>query len=88
MEFNGTEVIGLVAATLTTLSFIPQCWRIFKTRKVDDISLSMYLIFFVGILLWLLYGLLIESLAVTLANAVTSVLVAIILGLKLYYSRK
>lgn len=87
MEFNGTEVIGLVAAVLTTISFVPQCWRIFKTRKVDDISLTMYLIFFFGVILWLVYGLMIGSLAVTLANSVTLVLVAIILGMKLKYNQ-
>lgn len=88
MEFNGTEVIGLVAAVLTTISFVPQCWRIFKTRKVDDISMTMYLIFFLGVILWLIYGLMIGSLAVTLANIVTAVLVAVILGLKIKYNKK
>ncbi|THD69092.1 hypothetical protein E7Z59_01825 [Robertkochia marina] len=88
MEFNGIEVIGLVAAVLTTLSFVPQCWQIFKTRKVADISLTMYLIFFIGVILWLVYGLMIGSLAVTLANSVTAILVAIILGLKVKYSNK
>lgn len=88
MEFNWTEVLGLIAASLTTISFVPQCWRIWKTRKVDDISFTMYLIFFVGVLFWLIYGLLIKSLAVTLANAVTIVLVSVILGLKLKYGKK
>ena len=88
MELDGAEVIGLMAATLTTISFVPQCWRIFKTRKVSDISLTMYLIFFTGVVLWLIYGILIKSLSVTLANLVTSVLVAIILGLKLKYGKK
>ncbi len=88
MEIDGTEVIGLMAATLTTISFVPQCWRILKTRKVDDISLTMYLIFFSGVVLWLIYGLLIKSLSVTLANLVTSVLVGVILGLKLKYRNK
>ncbi|WP_224487787.1 SemiSWEET family sugar transporter [Robertkochia flava] len=88
MELNLIEGLGLVAACLTTVSFVPQCWRIWKTRKVDDISLSMYLIFFTGVIFWLIYGLLIESLAVTLANLVTAVLVAIILGLKLKYRSK
>lgn len=88
MEFNWTEVLGLIAASLTTISFVPQCWRIWKTRKVDDISFTMYLIFFVGVLFWLIYGLLIKSLAVTLANAVTIFLVSVILGLKLKYGKK
>lgn len=83
-----TEVLGLVAACLTTVSFVPQVWRIWKTRKVGDISMSMYLIFFTGVVFWLIYGLLIKSLAVTLANAITVVLVGIILGLKLKYRNK
>lgn len=88
MEVDSTEVLGLVAATLTTISFVPQCWRIIRTKKVDDISLSMYLIFFIGILMWLVYGVLIKSLSVTLANIVTAILVSIILGLKLKYHKK
>ena len=88
MEFNWTEVLGLIAACLTTISFVPQCWRIWRTRKVDDISFTMYLIFFAGVCFWLIYGILIKSLSVTLANAVTLVLVSVILGLKLKYRNK
>lgn len=88
MEFNNTEIFGLIAAVCTTISFVPQCWRIWKTRQVEDISLSMYLIFFTGVVFWLIYGILIQSLSITLANTITLLLVSVILGLKLKYRNK
>lgn len=88
MEFNFSEIFGLIAAVCTTIAFVPQVLQIWKTKKVDDISLTMYLIFFTGVVFWLIYGILIKSLSVTLANTVTLVLVSIILGLKLRYRNK
>ncbi|MDE1886594.1 MAG: SemiSWEET transporter [Gammaproteobacteria bacterium] len=82
---NIPRIIGLTAAALTTLSLLPQVWRSFKTRDTRGISLSMYVAYTVGIALWLVYGLLIHDLVVTLANAVTLFLAAIILMLKLRY---
>ncbi|MBU6420788.1 MAG: SemiSWEET transporter [Gammaproteobacteria bacterium] len=82
---NIPRIIGLTAATLTTLAFIPQVWRTLKTHDTRGISLGMYAIYTVGIALWLVYGLLIHDLVVTLANAVTLFLAAIILTLKLRY---
>jgi MtN3 and saliva related transmembrane protein len=77
------EVIGLVAATLTTVSFLPQAIKTFKTKKTKDLSLPMYLALTVGVVLWLIYGLNIQSLPIILANAVTLVLSSCILFLKL-----
>ena len=54
-----TDLIGAIAATLTTVSFVPQALRIIKTRHTHDISLPMYALFSTGILLWLIYGILI-----------------------------
>ncbi|MGH8281877.1 MAG: SemiSWEET transporter [Gammaproteobacteria bacterium] len=82
---NIPRIIGLTAAALTTLSLVPQVWRSFKTRDTRGISLGMYWAYTVGIALWLAYGLLIHDLVVTLANAVTLFLAAIILMLKLRY---
>ena len=82
---NIPRIIGLTAAALTTLSLLPQVWRSFKTRDTRGISLGMYVAYTVGIALWLVYGLLIHDLVVTLANAVTLFLAAIILMLKLRY---
>lgn len=77
------ESIGMVAGLLTTLSFIPQAQRVWATRSTKDISLAMYLAFTCGVLLWVVYGFLIGSLSVMLANIVTLVLALFILVMKL-----
>jgi MtN3 and saliva related transmembrane protein len=78
-----TELIGLVAAGLTTLSFLPQTLLVLRTGQTDGISLCMYALFTVGVAGWLTYGILVGSLPVILANAITLALAATILGLKL-----
>lgn len=79
--------IGLLAGTLTTVAFIPQVIKIWLTKKADDISISMFLIFTVGVGLWMIYGIQIASLPVMLANAVTMILALIILILKYSYRK-
>jgi MtN3 and saliva related transmembrane protein len=82
-----TDLIGSLAACLTTVSFIPQAWLSFKTRDVSGISLGMYGVFTVGIALWLAYGLLLNAWPIVIANAITLVLALMILGMKLLYRR-
>ena len=77
------EWIGYAAATLTTLSFVPQVWQIWKTKHTRAISLRMYLLFTAGITLWLAYGLLVGAWPIVAANAVTLVLAGTVLILKL-----
>ena len=79
------DVIGSVAAVLTTASFIPQAWHSFKTRDVSGISLVMYSVFTLGVTLWLLYGVLLQSWPLMIANSITLVLAAVILGMKLRF---
>ncbi len=79
------EIVGLVAATLTTSSFMPQVYKAFKNKSTKDVSLTMYLILLLGLGLWIVYGVHIESLAIILANVITSILVVLILLLKLKY---
>ena len=79
------DVIGSVAAVLTTASFIPQAWHSFKTRDVSGISLVMYSVFTLGVALWLLYGVLLQSWPLMIANSITLVLAAAILGMKLRF---
>ncbi|HEY9167513.1 MAG TPA: SemiSWEET transporter [Candidatus Kryptonia bacterium] len=78
-----TETIGFLAAILTTTAFIPQFLKVWKTRSTKDISLRMYLMLCAGVFLWLIYGVLLNSLPIILANGVTLVLTLAILGLKL-----
>lgn len=84
---HAIEWIGSIAAVLTTGSFVPQAWLTFRTRDVSGISLGMYSCFTTGVALWLVYGLSIGSLPVTLANVVTLTLALTILGMKLRYGR-
>jgi len=79
--------IGLLAGTLTTVAFIPQVIKIWRSKKADDISISMFLIFTVGVALWMVYGIQTASLPVMLANAVTLVLALVILILKYRYRK-
>lgn len=82
---NGTDLIGYLAATLTTASFVPQAWHTFRTRDVSGISLGMYSVFTVGITLWLVYGLTLKAWPIVAANAITLSLAAAILGMKLKF---
>jgi MtN3 and saliva related transmembrane protein len=79
------DIVGTVAATLTTMSFLPQAWLTLRTRDVSGISLAMYSVFTVGVSLWLVYGFLLQAWPVIIANAVTLALALTILTLKLRY---
>jgi MtN3 and saliva related transmembrane protein len=84
---TAVDAIGYVAATMTTVSFLPQLIRVVKLRSARDISLGMFLIFTLGTAFWLAYGLSLHSWPVTVANAVTLLLSASILFLKLRFDR-
>ncbi len=79
------DLIGYIAATLTTLSFVPQAWKTFRSRDVSGISLGMYGLFTTGVALWLVYGLVLGNLPITLANAITLALALAVLAMKLRY---
>ncbi len=70
MDSNIIEIFGLMAGAVTSIGFIPQLIKGYKTKKLDDITYFMPLILVLGMTLWLIYGFLIESLAVMVANAV------------------
>jgi MtN3 and saliva related transmembrane protein len=76
------NVIGSLAGVLTTIAFIPQVVRTWKTRSAQDISLFMFLLFSCGVLLWLIYGILLHALPIILANGITLALSSSILALK------
>ena len=80
-----SELVGYLAATLTTASFVPQAWHTFRTKDVSGISLGMYSAFTVGVALWLVYGLLLSAWPIVAANAVTLSLAGLILTMKLRY---
>ncbi len=76
-------LLGLAAASCTTLAFVPQFIKVWKTQSTHDISLAMYIVVCTGVLLWLIYGLLIKDTPLIVANAVTFVLAGTILILKI-----
>jgi MtN3 and saliva related transmembrane protein len=80
-----SDLIGSFAATLTTVSFIPQVWQVWKTRHTHDISLGMYIAFTSGVALWLIYGILISSWPVIIANAITVCLAGAVLIMKIRF---
>ena len=80
-----TTVLGLVAGTLTTLSFLPQLLKAWKSRSTHDISFGMLALFSAGLVLWIVYGLIVADVPVIMANSVTLVFVGLILFLKLRY---
>ncbi len=78
-----TTLIGLIAAFCTTAAFVPQVIQIIRTGNVDGISLQMYAIFTFGVAMWLTYGIIMQDLPMMLANLVTLILAAMVLGLTL-----
>lgn len=77
------EWAGYMAAAMTTLAFVPQAVKTIRTRDTRSISLGMYVVFTAGIAMWLVYGIALDSMPMILANVVTFLLSATILGLKL-----
>jgi MtN3 and saliva related transmembrane protein len=78
-------ILGMTAGTLTTVAFIPQLAKALKSKSTGDLSWGMVLMFTIGVLLWLIYGIWIDSLPVILANAVTLLLQLGIVSLKIKY---
>lgn len=85
MTVPAINTIGLIAAFATTAAFVPQLVRVWRLKSARDISLHVFLLFSFGEAMWLMYGLLIHSAPVILANVVTLGLALAILVLKLKY---
>ena len=81
------EMMGYTAGALTTLAFVPQVLQIYRTKSVKDVSLAMFLLFTLGVALWLGYGIMTHSFPVVAANATTLVLSFVILYFKWKYNR-
>ena len=78
-------MLGLIAAVCTTVSFIPQLLQTWRTKKAGDVAWGMLITFTLGTILWLIYGILIRSMPVAVANAATLLLTFTILMLKIHY---
>lgn len=88
MNIDYIEIIGLIAAVLTTAAFLPQVYKTWKTKDVSSLSLPMFSMFFVGVVMWLIYGLLIESPAIILANTITVFSSFLLVYFKIKYRNK
>ena len=82
------DALGLIAGVLTTTAFIPQILKIHRTKSGQDISGRMFSLFSVGIVLWLIYGILLRSLPLILSNVVTLALSLTIIALKIRYRHR
>ena len=81
------ELVGFSAAALTTCAFVPQVLMVWRQRGAPGISAGMYIMFIVGVALWLLYGLALRSWPMVIANGITLLLALSILAMKLYFER-
>jgi MtN3 and saliva related transmembrane protein len=82
---HAVDFLGLAAGSLTTIAFVPQVLKIWRTRSAHDISIIMFLLFSTGVLLWLIYGIAIDSLPIIISNTITLLLALIIVFLKFRY---
>lgn len=88
MSLTIDEWLGFAAATLTTVSFVPQAWMTFRTRDVSGISLAMYGAFTLGIVLWLVYGIRLGAWPLIVANSITLLLAGAVLTMKIWIDRR
>ncbi|MFC3677951.1 SemiSWEET family sugar transporter [Ferrovibrio xuzhouensis] len=87
LSTDAIELVGMIAGGLTTLAYVPQVVKVWRSRSARDISLGMFLLMNAGILLWLVYGLLIGSPGLIAANGVTLGLTVAVLVAKLRFDR-
>lgn len=85
---KNTEIIGFVAAILTTVAFLPQVYKTWRTKDVSGLSLPMLLMFSVGIVGWLIYGFLKNSPSMVFANAITMASSFLLVYFKIKYDKK
>jgi len=84
-NFNYIDLFGFLAALLTTIAFLPQLYKTWKTKSADDVSLIMLILFIIGLFFWIIYGLSINSVPILVANIITFIFNFSILILKITY---
>ena len=82
---SSTDILGFLAGTMTTVAFLPQVIKTWKSKSAEDVSLVMFILFILGVSLWCAYGWRIHSAPVIIANIITFLLSASILVLKLIF---
>jgi MtN3 and saliva related transmembrane protein len=86
MEEAALEIFGLIAGGVTSLGFLPQLFRGYKRKKLDDVSYYMPIILAIGMTMWILYGFFLEAMAVIIANSFGVMCCLTLIGLKKRYS--
>ena len=84
---NYINLFGFSAALLTTIAFLPQLYKTWKTKSADDVSLTMLISFLIGLICWIIYGININSIPILVANIITFIFNFSILILKITYSK-
>ena len=87
IQFNYIDLFGFSAALLTTIAFIPQLYKTWKTKSAEDVSLIMLILFITGLICWIIYGLKIHSIPILVANIITFIFNFSILILKITYRK-
>jgi len=82
---DSITIVGFIAGTLTTVAYIPQVIRSWRLKETKDISLSMLVLYAVGVFLWFVYGVWTNALPIIAANGISLVLILVLLGIKLRY---
>ena len=82
------DTFGFIAAALTTIAFLPQVIKTWRTKKAEDVSIVMLLMFITGLIFWIIYAIQTSALPVLIANIITFILNVTILTLKLIYDRE
>ncbi len=81
-------LVGMIAGTLTTVSFLPQVIRTWKTKDVSGLSLGMYSLFTAGVALWVAYGVMLRAWPIIITNGITLLLAAAVLALVIRYGKR
>jgi MtN3 and saliva related transmembrane protein len=85
MPFAPDDIVGCIAAALTTAAFVPQAFKSWQTRDLSGISLPMYSLFTVGVAMWLVYGIMLGRWPIIIANVITLALAGLVLALKMLH---
>ena len=86
MNVDIVEIIGLIAGIITSLGFLPQLFRGFKTKKLNDVSYFMPAVLSFGMSMWFIYGYIINSIAITIANSFGVFCCIVLIIMKKLYS--
>jgi len=79
------DLVGMLAGALSTVAFVPQVWRVWRTRSARDLSLPMYLIFTTGVALWFVYGVMLGAAPIIVCNGLTLLLAGTVVAMKLKF---